>query len=519
MLEGTSVDLLVIGGGITGAGVARDAALRGLSVALVEREDFASGTSSRSSRLVHGGIRYLEHGHLSLVFESSRERHTLLQIAPHLVRPMQFLWPTYDGARVKPWKLRAGFFLYDALALFRNVARHELLTANDVVAREPMIRQLGLSGGITYYDAAADDARLTLVNALDAASAGAIVLNHAAVRKIDPDAIKIEDMLTGRLMNARARVVVNATGAWSDHVRQLAGDGRPAGIRPTKGSHILVPRERIRNDGALTITSPVDGRVMFVLPSGEHTIISTTESPYDGLPENVRATTEDITYLLRSANAFFPAAHLTHADVISAWAGVRPLAASDEANPGRASREHTLSWSTPWMLTVTGGKLTTYRAMADEIVQKVFKKLQRRVPKSLTESRALPGGDASSGAPGGIIPDQEVGAHLVRAYGSQWRDVWGRTKERPSLANRIVPDLPYIRAELQHAVESEMAMTLADVLVRRLHIAFETRDHCLSMAHKVATSIAPLLGWDAGRQQHEVERYRDDVARMFGVEA
>ena len=509
----------MIGGGITGAGVARDAALRGLSVALVEREDFASGTSSRSSRLVHGGIRYLEHGHLSLVFESSRERRTLLEIAPHLVRPMQFLWPLYEGTGVKPWKLRAGFFLYDALALFRNVARHEPLTANDVVSREPMIRQLGLSGGFTYYDASADDARLTLMNALDAARAGAVVLNHAAVRKLDAHAVKIEDTLTGRALTARARIVVNATGAWSDHLRHLAGDGTHAGIRPSKGSHILVPRDRIRNDGALTVTSPVDGRVMFILPAGDLTIISTTETPYEGLPEDVRATTEDITYLLRSANAYFPAAHLTRADVISAWAGVRPLAASDEANAGRASREHTLAWSTPWMLTVTGGKLTTYRAMADEIVRKVFRKLGRRAPRTLTASRALPGGEPGSGAPGGIIPDPEVGRHLARAYGSHWRDVWARSKEKPSLANRVVPELPYVRAELHHAVEAEMAMTLADVLVRRIHLAFELRDHALSIAPRVASDIAPLLHWDPARQEDEVERYARDVARMFGVES
>jgi glycerol-3-phosphate dehydrogenase len=518
VLEGTTFDLLVIGGGITGAGVARDAALRGLSVALVEREDFASGTSSRSSRLVHGGIRYLEHGHLSLVFESSRERRILLDIAPHLVRPMRFLWPTYEGARVAPWKLRAGFFLYDALSLFRNVARHQPLTANEVVTREPMIRQLGLSGGVVYYDASVDDARLTLMNALDAARAGAIVVNHAAVRKLEADAVRIEDTLTGRAFTARARVVVNATGAWSDHLRHLAGDGTGAGVRPSKGSHILVPRDRIRNDGALTITSPVDGRVMFLLPADHLTIISTTETPYDGLPEEVRATTEDITYLLRSANAYFPAAHLTRADVISAWAGIRPLAASDEANAGRASREHTVAWSTPWMLTVTGGKLTTYRAMADEVVRKVFRKLGRGAPRSLTASRVLPGGEPGSGAPGGIIPDQEAGAHLGRAYGSHWRDVWARTKDRPSLANRVVPALPYLRAELHHAVEMEMALTLADVLVRRLHLAFELRDHALSVAPRVASDIAPLLGWDPTRQKDEVERYARDVARMFGVE-
>jgi glycerol-3-phosphate dehydrogenase len=467
-LEEAELDLLVVGGGITGAGVARDAALRGLSVALVEREDFASGTSSRSSRLVHGGLRYLEHGHLALVFESSRERRILLDTASHLVRPLAFLWPTYEGARVPRWKLRAGFLLYDALSLFRNVAGHRALSPNQVVSREPAIRQLGLTGGFTYHDASTDDSRLTLATALDAAYAGAIVLNHASVRTLDEGAARIEDMLTGRSLTARARLVVNATGPWSDHVRRLAGDETAARIRASKGSHILIPRDRIRNSGALTITSPVDGRVMFILPAGEFTIISTTETPYEGLPEEVRASMDDITYLLRSANAFFPAAHLSKSDVISAWAGIRPLAASNAANAGDASREHALSWSTPWMLTVTGGKLTTYRAMAAEIVDAVAKKLNRN-SRALTARRPLPGAD---------WPDDSV----------------------------------------SHAVTHQMAQTVADVLVRRLHVAFETRDHALSRAPEVAAEMSELLGWDAARQAEEIERYRADVTRMFGVE-
>jgi glycerol-3-phosphate dehydrogenase len=374
-----------------------------------------------------------------------------------------------------------------------------------------MIRQLGLEGGFTYFDASTDDTRLTLANALDAARAGAVVLNHAAVRRLDsPDAIRVEDTLTGRSLAVRARSVVNATGAWSDHVRHLAGDHSGDRVRASKGSHILVPRERIRNEGALTITSPVDGRVMFILPAGEHSVISTTETPYDGLPEEVRASMDDITYLLRSANAFFPAAHLTPADVVSAWAGIRPLAASGETNAGRASREHALAWSTPWMLSVTGGKLTTYRAMAAEVVEAVLKRLERTAGKCVTASRVLPGGVR--------VDRAGVPRHLVDLYGSVSRDVWARVQANPALGECILPGLPYIRAELHHAVEREMAMTLADVLVRRVHLAFETRDHGLSVAPDVATEIAPLLDWNDARIADEVARYRDDVAKIFAVE-
>ena len=277
-------DLLVIGGGITGAGIARDAARRGLAVGLVDREDFAAGTSSRSSRLIHGGVRYLEHGYLHLVFEASRERRRLLAIAPHLVQPLRFTWPVYRGARIPRWKLAAGLTLYDALALFRNVGRHQRLSATEVLEAEPALAREGLRGGASYWDAATNDARLTLANVLDAAAASATVVNHAEVLSLifasgangAVTGAVVRDRLGGNEIRVQARIVINACGPWTDEIARLENAAARAAVRGTKGVHISVPAKRVGNVGAVTMLSPDDGRVMFTLPSGTHTIIVPT---------------------------------------------------------------------------------------------------------------------------------------------------------------------------------------------------------------------------------------------------
>jgi glycerol-3-phosphate dehydrogenase len=524
-------DLLVIGGGITGAGVARDAALRGLAVALVERDDFAAGTSSRSSRLIHGGVRYLEHGHLGLVFEASRERRTLLRTAPHLVRPLEFTWPVYRGARVPRWKLVAGLALYDALALWGNVARHRPLGVDAVLAREPALAREGLRGGATYWDAATDDARLTLATALDAAAAGAVLVNHAAVRALAPRGpdgllrVEVDDLVGGERVSARARAVVNAAGPWGDAVRRLVEPSAPAAVLGAKGVHVAVPAARVRNRGAVTLLSAVDGRVMFVLPAGPCTILGTTETPAERGPDEVRASEADVAYLLRSANAFFPEARLTRDDVVSAWAGVRPLAAGARGAGGgstaAASREHAIERDARGVVTVSGGKLTTYRAMAAEVVDAAAPLLGRPAGASRTAERPLPGGalrgdeaDAARAAAG----DAEVAARLARAHGAAWRDVWARAEADPALAARVDPALPYVGAEYAHAVERELACTLADLLVRRTPLAFETRDAGRTAARAVAPLVAPLLGWDAAATARALDDYDREAARLFGVD-
>ncbi len=523
-------DVLVIGGGIVGCGIARDAALRGLRVALCDKGDLASGTSSRSSRLVHGGVRYLEHGHLHLVFESSRERRRLLRIAPHLVRPLPFTWPVYDGARVARWKLLAGLTLYDALALFRNVGNHRRLTVEGVLAREPALATEGLQGGAIYWDAATDDARLTLATALGAAAAGATVLTHAAVTALTSaggraTGATVRDAMTGHEVTVQARCVVSAVGPWTDTMHALEGGSVGHAVLGSAGVHVAVPRERVGNREAVTVVAPQDGRVMFVLPAGRHAIIGTTETPARCGPDMIRASREEVRYLLTACNANFPAAALRDDDVVAAWSGIRPLAATlADGDAGSASREHSVASGPLGVLSVTGGKLTTYRAMAEDVVDRACAMLG----ESGREGRAfrevtLPGGAMRSLAEtereaAAATGDDEVGRRLASAYGSEWRAVWRLTRDDPSLAERIEPALPYTLCEVVHAVQREWAVTLGDILLRRMHMAFETRDHGAAAAARVAALLARRFAWDAMRTSEELRHYAQEAERIFSID-
>jgi glycerol-3-phosphate dehydrogenase len=524
-----SFDVLVVGGGITGAGVARDAAMRGLRTALVEKDDFASGTSSRSSRLVHGGVRYLEHGDLRLVFEASHERRVLRRLAPHLVRPLAFTWPVYAGARIARWKLAAGLTLYDLLATFRNVARHERLNAAGVLRREPRLLSRDLRGGARYWDALTDDARLTLATARSAIAAGATVVNHARVTALVHEGervagAQIVDELEGGEVQVTATVVVNATGPWSDETERLAGALVQA-VHGSKGVHLMVPRRRVRNEAALTLLTPQDGRVFFVLPAGDFAVIGTTDTFEPADPDEVRASSRDVDYLLEAANHFFPAAQLDRDDVITAWAGLRPLVASDASadDPGAVSREHAVTERVPGLVRITGGKLTTYRVMARDGVDAVQRSLGVRVTRSPTADAPLAGGGLADplkaiGAATTLTGDAAVAGRLVHAHGDEWRAVWSLAEREAALAERIEPTRPFVLAELRWAVERELAFTLADLLIRRIPIAFETRDHGRSAARRVAPLVAEWLGWDADRLGRELERYEAEVERLFGIE-
>lgn len=471
-------DVLVIGGGITGCGVAREAARRGLHVALVEKDDFASGTSSRSSRLIHGGVRYLEHGQIRLVFEASAERRHLLQAAPALVRPLAFTWPVYAGARIPRWKLGAGLWMYDVLAAFRNVGRHHRLSAREVLVREPRLRADGLRGGAAYYDAATNDARLTLANALDAARRGAVVVNHARVRELAMDGDRVVgahvvDAFTGAEIRVQAKVVVNAAGPWGGLWAKGQGPRASEGVvRGSKGAHVSVPRERIGNSGAVTLLAPSDGRVFFVLPSGAQTIIGTTDSYTDASPDEVRASASDVEYLLTAANVYYPDAKLTRDDVIAAWAGIRPLVPTSAGSPSAASREHKVTRVARGLVSITGGKLTTYRVMAYDVVRAVAKEL----------GVGLPPAKADDGL---------------------------------AVASDVAPD--DIEGAAERAVLEERACTIGDVLIRRTRVAFETKDHGMSVAPAVAARMGRILRWD-GAVDREIERYAEEVRRMFSVD-
>jgi len=524
------VDLLVIGAGITGAGIARDAALRGIRTALVDAGDFGGGTSSRSSRLVHGGLRYLEHGWLRLVFEASRERRVLLHIAPHLVRPMAFLFPVHAGARVGRWKLAAGLWLYDLLAAFRNVHLHRMLSKRAVLRVEPRLRSRDLVGGAVYYDAWCDDARLVLANARAAHKSGALVASYARVVAFERAGGQLrgavlEDAVDGRRITVHARVIVNATGPWSDVVRQLDDPGVPPLLRPTKGVHLAVPRSRVGNAGALTLTSPVDGRVMFILPWDDVTIVGTTDTDYADDPSAVTPTTDDVTYLLRSANAVFPDAHLAPADVLAAWAGLRPLLRDGaEGATAAVPREHRIAESPGGLLTIAGGKLTTYRSMAAELVDVVAAKLHamdgRRVPdRARTAEEPLPGGDVADldllvrELMKERVP--EVAArHLVDTYGSEAMAVANLATRDPTLAEPLAAGFPILRAEVVYQARRELALSVSDVMVRRTHLFHRHPAQGTEVTPVVASLLAQELGWDAAREAASLSAYLAEVQRM-----
>lgn len=530
------VDLLVIGGGITGAGIARDAALRGFRVALVDKGDFGSGTSSHSSRLVHGGIRYLEQRDFRLVFEASRERRTLLRIAPHLVRPLPFIFPVYKGARVPGWKLRAGMWLYDLLAAFRNVKNHRWLSPKQLRRVEPALKDRGLTGAALYWDAQTDDARLVLATMRSAARAGALIANYAEVTSLlKPDGrvrgAAVRDVLSGETTTVRALVVVNAGGPWVDALRQMDDPGAAPLLRPTKGAHVAVPRRRIGHERAVTLFSPIDGRVMFVLPWGELSYIGTTDTDADAPPDGIRVSAADVTYLLRSANAAFPEAHLAANDVVSVWAGLRPLLRQDQtAAPSQVSREHRIVESAQGLISIAGGKLTTYRVMARDLADRVAARLHELdgrpvAPRPPTDRLPLPGGEAAEldvlveGARARGVTEATA-RYLVASYGSEAPAILNLVDRDRALGDHLVPGRPEIWAEVAHAVEREMAVRVQDVLIRRLHLFYEYAEQAAAVAAPVAQRMKKLLGWDDVREAEELVDYFRLVqrARVFRTE-
>jgi glycerol-3-phosphate dehydrogenase len=517
-------DLLVIGGGITGAGVARDAAMRGMRTVLVEQQDFGAGTSSRSSRLVHGGLRYLETGDLALVLEANRERRVLLRIAPHLVWPLPFVFPLHRGDRIPIWRLAAGMWLYDALALFRNVRRHRMLGKRALLEAEPMLRERGLIGGARFYDAQCDDARLTLATVRSAVHHGALVANYTAVRALERTAgrvvgAQLEDRLSGARAVLRASVVVNATGPWADKVRVLEDSGAAPLLRPTKGIHIVVDRSRLDHREAIVFTSPIDGRVLFILPWGELSYIGTTDTDTTEPPDQLTVSAEDIVYLLRSANARFPNARLGLEDVRASWAGLRPLLADkDQKAASSRSREHAIVYGSGGMITVVGGKLTTYRSMAAEVVNRAARELRFRDGRPRagsplrTDEEPLPGGEAADlaqfrerGLELGVAPESVE--HLLRHYGTEAAGIYNLGAGERRLLRRLAPPHPAVEAEVVHAVRREMAQTVEDVMVRRTHLYYEAPDRGAQAARRVAELMARERGWDEARVEEEAAKY------------
>jgi glycerol-3-phosphate dehydrogenase len=533
-LRKSQFDLLIIGGGITGAGIARDAALRGLSVALIEKGDLASGTSSASSKLIHGGLRYLEKAELGLVFEGTRERWLLRKNAPHLARPLPFLFPVYKGSRVNRFMVTCGMWLYDILAMFRNYKRHKMLSRRRTSEAEPMLARKGLRGAALYYDCRTDDARLTLETALDAEQHGAVITTYSECVSLVEDSIGntvgalVRDGLddagiagTGppsEPFTVRARVTVSATGPWTDSLLE----GRVGGplLRPTKGSHVVLDNARLSVKHAVVLTAK-DGRVMFAIPWGKRTIIGTTDTDESEGPDGLEASGADVDYLLETANSHFPTLNATRADVISTWSGLRPLMGDpDSESASDVSREHAILNIDPGLVAIVGGKLTTYRLMAEQVVDKVLNKLGTQAKLDPCRTKEVPLMGASDPNALGDLDvfaaalatehalDDDVAAHLTRSYGLRARQVLQAGKDAGVRPGRLVPDLPFLVDEIVFATRFERAERLDDALRRRTLIFLQDRDQGLTVAEEAAETMGAVLNWDRPRIDLEVARYQ-----------
>jgi len=524
-LEDDGVDVLVVGGGITGAGCALDAASRGLRTGLVERDDFASGTSSKSSKLVHGGLRYLQQGEVQLVYQALHERQRLLRNAPHLVKVLPFLIPMFTGKGgvMNPKLSRAlgsAMWAYDLTGGLRIGKRHERISVDEAVAHMPTLRADRLASSYLYYDAQADDARLTLALARTAAiDHGAAVANRTRLVGLDKDpagrvtGARVE--ADGRQRTIRCSAVINAGGVWADDVRALDEGTHPDSIRPAKGVHITVPWDLVRNDIAAVVPVPGDKRSVFVVPWGDLTYIGTTDTDYRGPVEEPQCTAEDVAYLLKAINGAITGT-ITEADVVGSWAGLRPLVKS--ATTGRTadlSRRHRVAPSASGVVTITGGKLTTYREMAADTVDAVVEgfptDLPRRARRSRTAKLRLRGADGYDTL---VVDAEERTLHLAQRYGGEARTVLALADRDPALGRPLVTGLPYLRAEAVYAARHEMARTVDDVLSRRTRARLLARDASDVAAEDVGALIAPELGLTAEQVAAQVADYR----RMLAAE-
>ncbi len=469
-------DLLILGGGITGAGVALDAVLRGLRVALIDKGDFAGGTSSLSSKLVHGGLRYLEHGDFHLVYEALHERGRLLRNAPHLVRPLRFVLPFYEDARVPAWKFRIGLVLYDLLAGAHNIQRSRATTLFRLRREFPGLQRKGLRGGAEYYDAQMDDARLCLEVLRTAALHGAIVANYMEAIAFEGRGVRALDHRTGRECIIDAKQILNATGPWSDAVRRLAGDDSGPLLRPTKGVHLIAADRGL--PAAFLLLHPTDGRVFFVIPFLNKTLLGTTDTLWDESPDELRVLPDDVEYLLAGFNHYFTPP-LSMAEVLGSFAGLRPLIRARSGEPSDLSREFQLHTSPSGLLTAAGGKYTTYRRMAEIITDTIVNHLG--LPRRCrTRSYPLDGAprrpweqfrqSAIAELTRCCQLDEDTVAHLAARYGRRAVEVADYVQRDAALGRRVLAEEPDILAEFAYQRDHEMALTTADFLLRRTRL-------------------------------------------------
>jgi glycerol-3-phosphate dehydrogenase len=516
-LAGTELDLLVVGGGVVGSGAALDAVTRGLSVGLVEARDFASGTSSRSSKLIHGGLRYLEMLDFALVREALRERGLIIsRLAPHLARPVKFLYPLQHHVWERAYT-GAGITLYDALAIGGGLPRHRHLTRRGALRACPALRRDALIGAVQYYDAQLDDARHTMFLARTAAAYGAHVASRTEVTGFLREGervtgVRVRDLEYDRTFEIRAQQVINATGVWTDDTQALVGERGQFHVRASKGIHLVVPRDRIQSSSGLILRTA--SSVLFVIPWGRHWIVGTTDTDWSLDKAHPAASSNDIDYLLDQVNRVL-ATPLSRDDVQGVYAGLRPLLSGESEPTSKLSREHTVASPAPGLVVVAGGKYTTYRVMARDAVDACVHGLGRTVPPSCTQLVPLLGAE---GYPAlwnrRRVLAAESGLHVARVehllgrYGTLVAEVLELIKADPELGAPLEGADDYLRAEIVYAAGHEGARHLEDILTRRTRISIETFDRGVAAAPEAAALVAGLLGWTAEQTAREVENYR-----------
>ncbi|ABM12449.1 MULTISPECIES: glycerol-3-phosphate dehydrogenase/oxidase [Mycolicibacterium] len=513
-------DVIVIGGGVVGAGAALDAATRGLKVALVEARDFASGTSSRSSKMFHGGLRYLEQLEFGLVREALHERElSLTTLAPHLVKPLPFLFPLTNRGWERPY-IAAGIFLYDQLGGAKSVPAQKHLTRSGALRLSPGLKRSSLIGGIRYYDTVVDDARHTMTVARTAAHYSAVVRTStqvvALLREGDRvTGVRVRDSENGEVTEVRGHVVVNATGVWTDEIQALSKQRGRFRVRASKGVHIVVPRDRIVSEVAIILRT--EKSVLFVIPWGTHWIIGTTDTDWHLDLAHPAATKADIDYILGHVNKVL-ATPLTHDDIDGVYAGLRPLLAGESEETSKLSREHAVAVPAPGLVAIAGGKYTTYRVMAEDAIDAAAEFIPTRVAPSITERVPLMGADGYFAL---INQTQSVGAHyglhpyrvrhLLDRYGSLIGEVLKLASDlaavRPDLLEPITDAPVYLKVEAAYAAAAEGALHLEDILARRMRISIEYPHRGVDCAREVAEVVAPLLGWSAEDVDREVDTY------------
>ena len=520
----TELDILVVGGGVVGAGSALDAVTRGLTTAIVEARDWASGTSSRSSKLIHGGLRYLEMLDFGLVREALTERGLLLdRIAPHLIRPVPFLYPLTHRVWERAY-VGAGVLLYDTMAYTSGTAHglkhHRHLTRRRALREAPCLRKSSFTGAIQYWDAQVDDARHTMTVVRTAAGFGALAANRVQVTGFLRQGERVTgaslvDVETGENFEVRAKQLINATGVWTDDTQGLADTRGQFHVRASKGIHLVVPRDRLQSNTGIILRT--EKSVLFVIPWGRHWIIGTTDTEWSLDKSHPSASSSDIDYLLEHVNSVLTSP-LTREDVEGVYAGLRPLLTGESESTSKLSREHVVGHPVPGLVVVAGGKYTTYRVMAADAVDEAARSMDARVPDSCTDQIPLTGAEgyralwnqrrALAVSAGVHVARVE---HMLNRYGSNVHDLLAMLREDPSLAEPLPGADDYLRVEAKYAVTHEGARHLEDVLARRTRISIEAWDRGAAAAEPVGLIMAKLLGWDEAQAVREIEYYRTRV--------